>query len=390
MMHGPQAASPLNLSGIFPSREQFLVLSASLGDGERALGAFAEWRRELDETKVFDREVYRLLPLLYHNLYRCGCDDPLMGRLKGVYRMNWVKTQTLFARMPPIVHALADAGFEPMLLKGALLGIQYYRNPALRPMMDLDLAVPSQDAWRAIAMLIEMGWKPHWKPTPELVRFRHAMPFYGPNGEEFDLHWRSLLEFTDAQADEEFRAHTAPFEFLDRRLRVPDATRTLFHTVMHGVRWNPEPPIRWIADAVSILQTSASEIDWNDMTEFAIRWKLTHRLYLGLDYLKRYFDAPVPDDVVARLARHRRTYVERIEAHALLCDACAVYGKGRRPVWLPVAGYVRFATARHPIRMMLDFSRFLRFDWGLDRRRQIPQHVFRSIRNRALRALHAS
>ena len=353
MIHGPHVASPLNLPGIYPSREQFLVLSASLCDGERALGAFADWRRELDETKEFDREVYRLLPLLYHNLHRCGCDDPLMGRLKGVYRMNWVKTQKLFAGMRPIVHALADAKFEVMPLKGTQLGLQHYRNPALRPMMDMDLSVPSRDARRAIAMLIEFGWKPKWEPTPDVLRYRHAMSVYGPNGEEVDLHWRSLVEFTDAQADDEFRAHTVPFEFLDRSLRVPDATRTLIHTVIHGLRWNPEPPIRWVADAMSVFNTSASKIEWNDMIEFAKHYKLAHRLHLGLDYLKRDFNAPVPADILASLARRRQTYVERVEAHTILSDPSSLYGK-----WF-VGKSVRFASA-HPIRMTLDFLGFLR------------------------------
>ncbi len=382
MIHGPHAASSLNLPGIYPSREQFLVLSASLCDGERALGAFAEWRRELDETKEFDREVYRLLPLLYHNLHLCGCDDPLMGRLKGVHRMNWVKTQKLFAGMRPIVHALADAKFEMMLLKGAQLGLQHYRSPALRPMMDLDLAVPSRDARRAIATLSELGWKPKWEPIPDVLRFRHAMSVYGPNGEEFDLHWRSLVEFIDEQADEEFREHTVPFEFLDRSLRVPDATRTLLHTVIHGIRWNPEPPIRWIADAMSVLKTNASEIDWNDMIEFAKRCKLAHRLNLGLNYLKRDFDAAVPDDILASLARRRQTYVERIEAHTILSDRSSLYGKGF------VGAYVRFASA-HPMRMMVDFLHFLRVYWELGTRRQIPKRLFRGMRERALQGLHA-
>jgi hypothetical protein len=105
-----------------------------------------------------------------------------------------------------------------------------------------------------------------------------------------------------------------PFEFLNRRVYVPDPTRTLLHTVIHGIRYNPEPSIRWIADAMWILHTSASNIDWNFVIEFARRLKLAHRLHLGLDYLTRDFNAPVPGNVLARVAGRQQSPVERIEA----------------------------------------------------------------------------
>ena len=87
--------------GLWPSTEQKLVLRAALGDRCDSGTAFAAWRRDLDESKPFDHEIARLLPLLYDNLRRWDCKDGLMDRLKGAYRMNWVKVQTLFAQLRP-------------------------------------------------------------------------------------------------------------------------------------------------------------------------------------------------------------------------------------------------------------------------------------------------
>lgn len=383
-------AGHFDLPGLWPTEQQFLVLTAALSDGKRALVAFEKWRNGLDDGLKFDREVFRLLPLLYHNLTRCGCTDPLMARLKGVYRMSWVETHTMFDKMRPVVHELADARLDLLMLKGVPLGSQYYGNPALRPLRDIDLAVPARDALLASNILMGMGWRPASEPTEYQLRFRHDNPFYGPNGGEFDLHSRSFYEFADARADDEFRSTAVPFEFLERQLRAPDATRMLLHTIVHGVRWNPEPPIRWIADALTILRVSGAEIKWPEIAAFAYRWHLTYRLGLGLSYLTRYFDAPVPSDVLAEIERRRPTRIERIEALFFLQDETELRRKPFLGLILPlVSYYVRFAARQNPLRAIADFPKFLCACWELRRRREIIGFIARGIRKRILRQIHA-
>ena len=83
-------------SGPFPSREQYLVLRAALDDGDSAIRAYRDWLGMVDIEQDFDREVFRLLPLLYTNLSRLGHRDALTGRLKGTYRMAWAKNHRLY------------------------------------------------------------------------------------------------------------------------------------------------------------------------------------------------------------------------------------------------------------------------------------------------------
>ncbi len=276
-----------------------------------------------------------------------------------------------------------------LVLKGAPLGSQYYGNPALRPLSDVDLAVPDRDASRASKLLVDMGWRPYWVPTADLFRFKHATEFYGPKGEEFDLHWRSLLEFADPRADDEFRSHAVPFEFLERHVRIPDATRMLMHTVVHGVRWNLEPPVRWIADALTILRVSGGEIKWHEIAAFAGRWQLSYRLGLGLSYLARYFDAPIPSYVLVELERRLPTLIERIEARSILCNGTELHRKTFGPLLSPLCGYARFSVGHNPVRIAAEFPSFLRFWWGLRRRREIVTYIARGMRNRFLRNIHA-
>jgi hypothetical protein len=362
---------------LWPTPEQFLVLTAALGDGDRALSAFESWRSGLDDTLRFDREVFRLLPLLYDNLNRLGCTDPLMARLKGVYRMSWVKSHKLFNEMRPVVHELVDAGFDVRLLKGVPLGVRYYGNPALRPVSDIDVSVSTREAAKASTLLTRMGWLPDREPTADLFRFLHAIEFSRPNVGVVDLHWRSLCEFVDGSAEEEFRCHTEPFAFLERQVRISDPTRMLLHTIIHGVRQNPEPPVRWIADAMKILGSSGSEIKWQALVEFAQRWRLCHRLGLGLNYLSRHFDAAIPTSVLKEVAKRRATVVERVEAKTIM----------RTTIMRPLGEYVRFAEAKNLVSVPADFANFLRHRWRLRRRREIIGYAYRGARKHLFRHL---
>ena len=211
--------------------------------------------------------------------------------------------------------------------------------------------MPARDVARASNILIGMGWRPDCEPTEDLFRFRHDNAFYGPRGGEFELHSRTFHEFADPRADDEFRSTAVPFEFLERQVRIPDATPMLLHTIVHGVRWNPEPPIRWIADALTILRVSGTEIKWQEIVAFAHRWQLTYRLGLGVSYLTRYFAAPIASDVVAELVRRRLlTAVERIEALSFLRNETELVRNPLGSILYVIARYVRFAAEQNPVR----------------------------------------
>src|ERR1700722_4215811 len=122
---------------LWPTPEQALILAASVGPEATAADAFRAWSRGVDLNADFGREIFRLLPLVYDRMRRLGLDDPLMGRLKGVYRFAWYRTHALLHRTTPVVAALQDAGFDTLMLKGVPLLFTYYQNHALRPMSDI-------------------------------------------------------------------------------------------------------------------------------------------------------------------------------------------------------------------------------------------------------------
>jgi hypothetical protein len=88
-------------------------------------------------------------------------------------------------------------------------------------------------------------------------------------------------------------------------------TGQLLHVVAHGGRWNPVPPVRWIADAALIRRGSADGIDWSRFVAEARRRRLTARLGAGLGRLVDAIGFPVPATVVDELRRTATTSLER-------------------------------------------------------------------------------
>ena len=376
----PRAPHDADRHGLFPSREQFLVLRGALGDGPDALRAYEAWLAMVDMSRDFDREVFRLIPLLYENLRRLGHQDALTGRLKGTYRLAWAKNHRLFDDTRPVLDRFLAAGLRVMALKGAPLALCYYGNLGVRPMSDVDFAVPGEQVEAASQILAELGYRPWRTVDGDVRRFRHAVGFQAPGQKEVDLHWHMLVDLCDGTADDVFWQTAQPFRFLDRDILAPDPSRLLLLTIIHGLRWNPEPPVRWIPDAVMILRNGRQPIDWDWLVGFATEKHLTHRLHLGLAYLAMEFAAEVPPSALARLAGVRPTWRERLELRTLLKPVR--YESAMGPLLEALAEFPRMPGIGGPLRTAGAFTHFLRFHWGLSGRREIPRRLLQGLRRR--------
>jgi hypothetical protein len=380
----PSVPGDPGLPGVFPNREQSLVLHAAIDSGDDALHAYQEWRASFDIAQEFDRHVFRLIPLLYDNLRHLGHHDALTGRLKGAYRLAWAKNQRLFEDTRPILGRFIGAGLRVMAIKGAALALEYYGNVAVRPMSDLDLVVPAAQAETAAAILLELGYDPWRALDSDVKRFRHAVRFTAPGPKEMDLHWHMLFDLPDEKLDEEFWATARPFRFLDHDIVTPDSTRALLHTILHGLRWNEEPPIRWIPDAMMILRRDARTIDWAWLVSFAERRCIAHRLHLGLAYLAGSFAAPIPQHVLSRLSGIALSWVERLENHTVLRPVR--YESALGPILEALTEFPRLRADGSAAGIATTFLHFLRYHWGLRGRRDIPRYLLRGMLNRARRA----
>ena len=301
------------LGTAWPNAGQALVLQAIFGPDRDALAAFGTWRDGVDLEGDIDGGVFRLLPLLYLRLAAMGVDDPLMRRLKGVYRRAWSDTHALFHATAPALEALHAAGIETLLLKGAPMVLLHYRQHGARPMADLDIAVRHRDLDAALHALAAAGWIPHGPISEAERRFRHARTFRGPAGQEMDLHWHMLFESGSDAADAPFWANRVPLVFQGIPTTALAPSLELVHILAHGLRPNRESPIRWVADALTLLRAPDATIDWAQVTGAAAELGLSRRIAAGLRYLRDLHGQGVPEAALRGLDSAPLGLAERLE-----------------------------------------------------------------------------
>lgn len=362
---------------LWPNAQQSLVLKAATADGAEALEAFHAWRQTIDLEGDFDRGTYRLLPLLYHNLSRLRVSDSLMGRLKGIYRRTWYKNHRLFHDVGPAIAGLEKAGIKTLLLKGAPLVLTYYENHGVRPMSDVDVVVPYEDAKRAIDLLEELGWRGDRTSSTVDLLYSHAVQFVNDKDGEFDLHWHVLFEASSEDANRVFWNSARDFDFQGVPTRQLDPTGMLLHVALHGVRWNPEPPIRWIPDAMAVINAAGDEINWQRAVSFAREHKLARRLELALNYLALNHAVPIPAAVLEELKTSKAGLMERVDSAATLRDLSE--GRAWANAAVALADYWRHNRTNGAFRYLFGFPHYLRYRWGLNRRRQIILVVLRAL-----------
>ena len=167
------------------------------------------------------------------------------------------------------------------------------------------------------------------------------------------------------------------FGFGDLDCLMLDPTRMLFHTAIHGLRWNEESPIRWIVDAMMILRTAGHEIDWTALADQADAMQMSDRLHRALAYLEAEFDAPIDTGVLERLARaaNARSSASRNAS----CSAASTRGSrqpARAPLDLLRPLWPRGAT-RDAVGIRDRFTHYMRFRWQLRGRKRNVGYVLR-------------
>ena len=300
----------------WPTPEQELLLRAALLRGPQVIAAWDEWRSSVHPDRL-DAASYRLLPQLYKNVHAHGIRGPLVDKLKGVYRLTWYKNQISFRHMAALLRSLHDLGIDTLVLKGVPLVLLYYRDYGLRPMADFDVLVRRGQALTAVRFLQGSGWvaADSWPETlhETYLSVGHGFGFRDAAGRRFDLHWHVFPECCRPDADDDLWDGAVTLKIDEVSSYTLNSTDHLLHVCAHGVRWDPLPPFRWIADALAIINGSTSELDWQRLLAQTEQRRLLCPLKAALTYLRDRFDAPVPAEVLRRLKNMPTSRLERIE-----------------------------------------------------------------------------
>ena len=146
---------------------------------------------------------------------------------------------------------------------------------------------------------------------------RHAHGFKGLGGVDVDLHWFLFQGDCDPGMDDAVWAAARPLTWRGASAVAPDPADHLLLLLAHGSRWSPTPPVRWVADAVTLLRTEHA-VRWERVVAGARARGLTLLTADMLAYLERRFAVGVPGEALRDLhaapitSRERRAYRLRV------------------------------------------------------------------------------
>lgn len=300
--------------GGWPDEDQLVLLHAVLDEPPAAAAAWERWSARHDGIGGLPDATRRLLPQLARRLAELGAEGPLADAVRERLPHAWTRNRMLLRAAGPALRELAEAGLEPMAIKGAAIAAGTPGGFAIRPMFDLDLLVRPERAERAGAVLAAAGFEDvsprglaGTRPVAAGAGFRAA------DGSEIDLHWRPVPQPGDCLGVWE---RAVPAELGGAPVLVPAPEDMLVHACAHGLSAGSTGP-RWVADAVLAHAAAGGDFDWHRLVAIAAE----HRVGLVLEEALRFLDAEgfveVPGHAFGGLAMELETRGARI-THALL------------------------------------------------------------------------
>ena len=349
------------------------LLRAALCEGHEAIPAWHAWRARVSLERA-DEGSTRIFPLVYRNLRAQGvAEGELPPLLKGTCRHTWARTQPLLDAGTRAARILEDRGMEVFFIKGAAAILSYYPHADVRAIHDVDLLVPFGAARDALSALRSAGWQPLVPDAERLIAVRHAAAFTDSKGRRLNLHWHALLERCDEASDVALLREARAARHNDTTVRLPGAASLLVMACVYGPHTPAHPPLRWIADVVTIARQG---VDWQRVVDLTRQLQLAAPVRPALEFLSSRVGLSVPGDTLRQLRELRVSSADRL-AHAVTSRSQLLLG------CLPALWFnYRRARAAAP---RVSFPRYVQYHFGLPGLGSLPGFVAKAGARRLAR-----
>jgi hypothetical protein len=267
-------------------------------------------------------------PMLWHVLGDSGAetvDKTAWNSLVSEVQSGFVHQIYLEDARARIDAALKARGIRALWLKGIALARTVYPDPALRPMMDVDVLVPFEHRLAALAVVESLGYR-RWgaysfEDVPDLAHhFSYHFNLRGGTDDAIsvELHFHLLdrirnepllsteqLAWFWTQAE----ATASPDSFLSLK---PEAHLLYLcaHTILqHGEHDLNLSRIFDLHLLITKTSSSAGQVDWDLLVDRALSLGWADAVSRALELTVLYFGTDVPDRVLAalQLLRSRST-----------------------------------------------------------------------------------
>lgn len=342
-------------------------------------GVAREWPADLDAADflAFTQEQ-GVQPLLLHKTQQFKWPAPVRQELLRAAGLEELRDVAVQRELPRVLQSLADAGVQPVLLKGTPLSFALYPACGLRPRADTDLLIAHADIAATDRVLCALGYTTANSISGKLIM--HQRAYAGPIA--LDVHWKVLnpAMFADLLTLENLRAKAVAVPKLGPHAFAAGAVHSLLLSCVHRVAHHgPDHSDRliWLYDIHLLLQ-QMDEPAFEEFAQLAASLKVRSVCLAGIRAAQNWFSTnafehiisgmlDVPDAAAEPTARYLQPGLNRLDL--LKLDAQHLTGLSRlrllREHLFPPAGYMlrKYNTSRRLLLPALYLHRAVSGAW---------------------------
>lgn len=310
--HGRLSGSPY--SGCLPAGEELSLLKAIFGQNSKSLEDVEDLLAGLSDREP-SQAVCQLLPLLASQRGRQGAEDAMSKRLKGIQRMTWYQNQMVVRSHSHLEAAFHNDGIGTMILGDIASAWSLYEERFARPVRELTLLVRSQRSSDAATLLRKNGWKPKTGLPNVDPEFLPGQSFVSDTEDfQVELRWHVLSSCCYPGADDAFWRRARPLALKGCRTLVLDPADLLLYLSIVLPDSDRSRSGLWIADALKLVQSQQTKIDWRQLLAEAQNRDLLLPVKTLLGYLQTHFEPNVPVSTMEELDGMPVAMLERLSA----------------------------------------------------------------------------
>ncbi len=236
--------------------------------------------------------------------------ESALARLKTTYVKNSARQLFYSAEFGRVLKKLKAENLPVIALKGTHLANLVYRDPALRPMSDIDVLVREGDADQTFASLLDIGYR---QCSMEAIKDHHHMPgLLSPSGIRVEIHTgihRHSLPYAIVLAGTWDRAMPAEFAGAECLVLAPEDL--LLHLCVHAASHNFDCELRHLWDFREVIETYRDSIDTGVFIARAREWKVEKAAYVTLRLAEDLLSLKFPEGLLAEIrpAEFRDEYI---------------------------------------------------------------------------------
>lgn len=256
-------------------------------------------------------------PLLYWNLSKISDDKAVphevVKSLKKMYYSNLARNILFYDELSKILTAFNKAGIDIIVLKGAFLAEEIYKNIGLRPMSDIDLLIKEENLQKTKMEFTKLMYSTDVYPTSTHEKFQtvlsNELPFVHQYKNIFiEIHWDIQPPQSPYKIEiNKLWKNAKPVKIAGIETLTFAPEDLLQHLCLHvdkhvnTSRAPPAKPLRDYCDIAEVTRHYKDTINWNYLLQSSKDYKIEDPIFQGLNIAKKYFGAFVPDNVLSVL-----------------------------------------------------------------------------------------